>query len=318
MQNATSPARTAARKHRLIIHIHTDLDSLFGRACRLWMELLLAAGHEVELVNLGTDEDRPPPDLGPCDINLLIVGVYAMRRFGRFGLPRHGKHLLWMFDPLTRDDLATVHRHKTGLFDAIAPRLNAVMAMDAAIEAYVKRHFPALPVFRLPYLIAERFIRPPQPDSARRRDVLMLGGDTPRRREAEAFFLAAGRPPAEFVWTGLWGQARDDCRAESRISLNIHADQRHNYFDQFRAFETWAMGTAVISDPFGDGAEFGLEAGKHLEIALPAAMPAACAALLADNPRRDAMVAAAQTLLRERFTPAVWSDRMLAMIESLG
>lgn len=43
-----------------------------------------------------------------------------------------------------------------------------------------------------------------------------------------------------------------------------------------------------------------------------------CAELLADVPRREAMVQASQQLLRERFSPAAWQGRMLSMIESVA
>jgi hypothetical protein len=35
-------------------------------------------------------------------------------------------------------------------------------------------------------------------------------------------------------------------------------------------------------------------------------------------PRREAMVRASQQLLRERFSPAAWKGRMLAMIEGIA
>ena len=94
------------------VHIYTDLDMLFGRAARIWMEVLLEAGHEVEFVDLGADVKEPLPELGPCDLNLLVVGIFAYRRFAQQGLPVHGRHLLWMFDPLTRDAGASVHTPK--------------------------------------------------------------------------------------------------------------------------------------------------------------------------------------------------------------
>lgn len=302
------------------IHIYTDIDTLFGRAARLWMDVLLEAGHDVEFMDLGSGTDAPLPDVGPCDLNLLIVGIFAFERFGTQGLPRHGKHLLWMLDPLTRDSAATMHHHKARLFDVLAPRLHAVIAMDAAIERYLNQHFPALTTFRLPYLVAEKHITEPRAEAAREREVLMLGGDSPRRREAEQYFLASSVPglKAEFISGGMWGAARDAYRAGSRICLNIHADTRHTYFDQFRTFETWAAGTPVLSDICDGLAEFGIEAGVHLAMAEPKDMPAMCAELLADAPRREAMAQAAQALLRERFTPAAWRGKMLAMVDSLA
>jgi Glycosyl transferases group 1 len=314
------PASTARfAEPPLNVHIYTDIDTLFGRAARLWMDVLLEAGHEAELIDLGAATDQPLPDVGPCDINLLITGIYAMQRFSAFGLPRHGKHLLWMFDPLTKNEKATVHRPKTELFDALAPQLHAVMAMDASIERYIASHFPTLPVFRLPYLVAEKHIRAPLPESLRTRGAVMLGSETPGRRDMEARFLAAV-PPTDvaFIWRGMWGSARDTCRAEARVSLNIHADSHHAYFDQFRTFETWAVGTAVLSDMFEGAGEFGIEPGVHLAMTSPQDMPSALNALLKDVAQREALTRAAQALLRERFSPASWRDRMLSMVESLA
>jgi glycosyltransferase involved in cell wall biosynthesis len=304
----------------LIIHLYTDIDTLFGRATRLWMEVLLQAGHEVEFIDLGHSTDAPLPDMGACDLNLLVAGIYALPRFAKQGLPRHGKHVLWMFDPLTRNASATVHRHKADLFDAVAPGLHAVMAMDASIERYLGRHFPALSTFRLPYLMADKHVRAPLPEARRTRGILMLGGDTPRRREAEGLFLAGAHAHlnAEFIWSGLWGTARDACRAGARVNLNVHADPELTYFDQFRTFETWAAGTAVVSDSFEGWEDFGIEPGVHLVLAELKDLPQACAELLADIPRREAMGQASQRLLREHFSPAAWQGRMLAMIESIA
>ncbi|WP_411883060.1 glycosyltransferase [Polaromonas sp. YR568] len=301
------------------VHLYTDIDTLFGRASRLWMDVLVQAGHEVEFIDLGTSTEARLPDVGPCDVNLLVAGIYALPRFAKQGLPRHGKHALWMFDPLTRDASATVHRHKAGLFDAIAPGLHAVMAMDASMERYLAQHFPALTTFRLPYLVADKHVRAPLAEAQRTRDIIMLGGDTPRRREAERLFLTGSAPQsAEFIRGGLWGAARDACRAGARIGLNVHADNEHHYFDQFRTFETWAAGTAVVSDNFDGWEDFGMEPGVHLVIAELQDLPQACAELLADVSRREAMVRASQRLLRERFSPAVWQGRMLAMIEGIA
>jgi len=300
------------------VHVYTDIETLFGRASRVWMDTLLEAGHELEFIDLGTNTDAPMPNAGAADINVLIAGIYALPRFAKQGLPRHGKHVLWMFDPLTKNE-ASVHRHKAALFDALAPELHAVMAMDASITRYIAQSFPALAVFYLPYLVAGKHVRAPLPEAQRHRGIILLGGDTPRRREAEKHFQDAKAPlDAEFIWSGMWGAARDACRAGARISLSIHADDEHTYFDQFRAFETWAAGTVVVSDPFEGWESFGIEPGVHLAMAAPRDMPQLCAELLADVPRREAMVRASQQLLRERFSPAAWRDRMLAMIESVA
>ena len=35
------------------VHVYTDIDTLSGRASRLWMDTLLEAGHEVEFIDMG-------------------------------------------------------------------------------------------------------------------------------------------------------------------------------------------------------------------------------------------------------------------------
>jgi len=79
--------------------------------------------------------DEPLPKVGPSDANLLVAGIYATARFKKWGLPGPGKNVLWMFDPLTHQQDAVAHNHKSADFDAIAPQLDAVIAMDTSIAA---------------------------------------------------------------------------------------------------------------------------------------------------------------------------------------
>lgn len=44
-------------------------------------------------------------------------------------------------------------------------------------------------------------------------------------------------------------------------------------------------------------------------------MPAVCSNLLDDEPRRQAMVRAAQELLRREFSPACWRSVMLGLMD---
>ncbi|MES1977207.1 MAG: glycosyltransferase [Pseudomonadota bacterium] len=298
------------------IHIYTDIDNLFGKACRIWMGVLLAAGHEVEYVDLGTEKQGVLPDVGPADINLLVVGIYAFERFGKHGLPR-GKNVLWMLDPLTRNPQATVHGYKAGLFDAFAPRLDAVLAMDQPIEDYLRLHYPSLAVSQLPYLIADIHIRAPGPESARTSDVLFIGHPSPPREEAEALFRASG-VKAEFVWAGLWGKAREERLRHARIALTIHADPQHTYFDQFRTLEAWAAGTVVVSQTSDGLAPHGITPGEHLATGALAELPSLCQSLLNDADRRQAMAVAAQALLRKQFSVQRWQAHMLAAIASVS
>lgn len=298
------------------IHIYTDIATLFGRACRVWMDVLLEAGHEVELVDIGTGNARPLPDVGPSDVNLLVTGIYALERFRTWGLPRHGKNVMWMFDPLTRQEAAVMHSFKATAFDAIAPGLDAVIAMDASIAHYLEGHHPRLMTQRIPYLVSEQNITAPLAESERTGQVVFMGGNTTRRAAAEASFKASGTP-AEFVWAGLWGATRDEKRRRCRISLNIHADPAHTYFDQFRTLEAWAAGTAVATETTDGLAAWGIAPGVHLAMADLADLPEVCATLLADTGQRARMVEAAQVLLRQQFSPQRWRGEMLSVITQI-
>ncbi len=99
--------------------------------------------------------------------------------------------------------------------------------------------------------------------------------------------------------------------------LNIHADGQHTYFDQFRAFESWADGAVVVAEASRSGEELatlGITPGMHAAFAPLADLPALCRELLADAPRRQAMTQAAQQLLRTSFAPSQWRGEMLDLI----
>lgn len=298
------------------IHIYTDIANLFGQACRVWMDVLLQAGHDVELVDIGASNEKPLPEVGPCDVNLLVTGIYAFERFKTWGLPRQGKNIMWMFDPLTRQEEAVMHSHKATAFDAIASGLDAVIAMDASITRYLARHHPRLLTQQIPYLVTAQNILAPLEESERTGQVIFMGGTTPRRAAAEHDFKASGTP-ADFVWAGLWGAARDEKRRRSRISLNIHADPAHTYFDQFRTLEAWAAGTVVATETTDGLAPWGIVPGEHLAMADLADLPGVCAALLADTAQRGRMMDAAQALLRQQFSPDRWRGEMLSVISQI-
>ncbi len=280
------------------------------------MDVLLDAGHEVEYIDLGTEKEGALPDVGAADVNLLVVGIYAFERFGKHGLPR-GKNLLWMLDPLTRNPDAAVHGYKATLFDAFAPQLDAVLAMDQPIEHYLRQHYPFLAVSQLPYMVAEKHIRMPDPESARTTDVLFMGHPSPSREQAAMLFNAA-KVPAEFVWAGLWGKSREERLRHARISLTLHADPQHTYFDQFRTLEAWAAGTAMVSEATDGLAAHGIRPGEHLVMGALDDLPALCQSLLHDPARRQAITAASQTLLRQQFSVRRWQPQMLAVIQSLS
>ncbi len=294
------------------IHIYTDIHELFGPAAMAWMNDLLSCGHDVEYVDIGIGTDQLLPNVGACDVNLLVAGVFAFKRFKNCGFPKHGRNVLWMFDPLTRDD-SSEHRYKAGLFDALAPGLHAVACMDDRILKYLSAHYPQLPAVRIPYLIAPATIATPDAGSQRNTPALWLGADNARRRHAAQLFKSAG-VPARFMFEHVWGAARDRMRKDSRIMLSVHADAHHTYFDQFRAFEAWAAGCAVVAEESDDIAALGIESGVHLVMTPLEQMPTMCRKLLDDEPRRQAMVDAAQDLLRREFSPARWRDEMFRLM----
>ena len=296
------------------VHIYTDIDTLFGRACRIWMDVLLSAGHEVEYVDLGTSTSVPLPNLDHSDINLLICGICAFERFGQHGLPKGGKNILWMLDPLTSDSAASVHNYKATLFDVFANQLDAVIAMDAPIENYLHQHYPELPTFRIPYMVAEKHIRSPVPELDKALRAIFMGGTSPNRARAEQLFNAA-RVPVDFVSAGLWGVERDERLRQAAVVLSIHADSAHTYFDQFRTLDAWAAGTVLLLETTDGLDVHGIEPGVHLMMADLAEMPQACAALLKDAGTRQAMVTHAQALLQERFLPQHWSRKMLEALD---
>lgn len=298
------------------IHIYTDIANLFGQACRVWMDVVLAAGHEAEIIDIGMGNDEPLPEVGPSDVNLLVAGIYATARFKKWGLPGPGKNVLWMFDPLTHQQDAVAHNYKSADFDAIAPQLDTVIAMDTSIAAYVHRHHPGLPVIQIPYLVANKNIMTPLAEPNRTGGVLFTGGQTARRTAVDDHFKAYPLQ-AEFVWAGLWAAARDDKRRRSRISLNIHADDRHTYFDQYRTLEAWAAGTAVVTETTGGLADWGIVPETHLVIADLQYLPEVCAELLADTTKRENMTQAAQELLRAQFSPQRWRREMLSVLENI-
>lgn len=294
------------------IHVYTDIHPLFGAGAMVWVRTLLAAGHEVEYIDLGQQAESALPSVGPCDVNIMVAGIYAFERFNKAGLPAHGRHLFWLLDPLTHD-AASSHHYKAGLVAALAPRIDAVAAMDASVADWLTQDHPGLYVETLPYLVDERTITPPLPEADRVHDILWIGSDNARRRHAARLFAQAGLN-AHFVVKPVWGAERDRLRREARIVLNIHADDRHTYFDQFRAFETWAAGSVVVAEHSQDLPSMGVIPGVHLATAPLEELPALCLALLADAPRRQAMTRSAQALLRQAFTPQPHRAGMLALV----
>ncbi len=280
------------------------------------MDMLVQAGHEVELVDLGMDNRAPLPEVEPASVNLIVAGIYAWNRFQKWGLPKNGKNVLWVFDPLTHNDASLMHRHKATAFDAIAAQFDAVVAMNKPIASYLELHHPRLVTLKIPYLIAEKRIATPLDEALRRRPIIFLGGQSAHRLTVESHF-AAHKLAADFVWTGLWGEERDHWRTHCCINLNLHAEAEHTYFDQFRALETWAAGAVVLSEATDGLAEFGIEPSVHLVSADWQLMPEVCLQLLQDRACRERLTKAAQGLLREQFSMHRWKNDILRLISNL-
>lgn len=296
------------------IHLYTDVHSLFGDVAMAWLQVLDGAGHDVEYIDLGIDPALPLPAVGPCDVNLVVGGLLAADRFTRHGMPAHGKTVWCLYDPLTHDD-ASPHRSKAAQFEPLIPRLHAVAAMDGHIAGFLKRHHPGVKVLRIPYVLADARIAAPLPDAGKTIDVLFMGQPSARRREVEQHFRKAG-VALQFIEGRVWGKARDTMRRASRIILSIQIDATNAYLDQFRAVDGWAAGAVVVAEPSGDLHEHGIVNGVHLMTATPEGMSALCRDLLADAPRREALIRAGQALARERFAVSRWRGEMLAAVES--
>ena len=280
------------------------------------MNMLVQAGYEVELVDIGIDNSAPLPDVGPASVNLIAAGIYAWQRFQTWGMPKHGKNVLWLFDPLTRNDASIMHRHKAAAFDAIAAQLDVVIAMNAPVANYLEQHHPRLLALKIPYLIADERINTPAHEAQRNKSVIFLGGQSSHRLKVESYFTVH-QPGADFVWTGLWGEQRDSWRRRCCISLNLHAEIEHTYFDQFRALESWAAGSVVVTETTDGLAEFGIEPGLHLVMADWQWLPEVCSQLLQDTSSREKMTAAAQELLRKQFSMQRWKNDILKLLTNL-
>ena len=280
------------------------------------MDMLVQAGHDVELIDIGMDNDVPLPEVEPASVNLIAAGIYAWKRFHTWGMPKHGKHVLWLFDPLTRNDKSFMHRHKAAAFDAIAAQLDVALAMNTPIADYLELHHPRLATLKIPYLIADKRIAVPVAEMRRYKPVVFLGEQTHHRLQVESHFTAH-KLAIKFVWGHLWGNQRDDLRRHCCISLSLHAETEHTYFDQFRALETWAAGAVVLTETTDGLTEFDIQPGIHLSMADWHLMPELCAQLLQDKCKREKLTSAAQELLWQQFSMSHWKTDILYLLANL-
>lgn len=293
--------------------IYTDFAPLFGRLCNSWQNLLMAEGHQVDFVPLGCSDSDPIPLIEDVDLNFWVAGMFVLKRLAKVGLPRNAKNLLWMLDPLAEEGDSEGHRHKAVALDVFGNQFDTIIAMNSLIADYANRHYPNVRTYIVPITVDPIHIIAPMPDATRSLDVLHLGHRSERRQNLEKQFTEKAKFSYRFVWGGLWDEAREPVLTGSRISLKTHLDS-HVYFDQFRSFEAWAAGNALISEPSGPTEEYGVEPGVHHIVCQMDAFVDTCDEILRDAGKRSQMIAAGQELLRTRYVPAVWKDKMLEIL----
>src|SRR5438067_2204995 len=247
--------------------LYSTFGGLFGGMCRSWRDALERRGAAAEVLDLRNDWQGPLPVVDDADVNIHVAGAALLRVVGRHGLPRRGKNVLWMFEPLTDDPASEKHYHKSLLLAAVARRFDAFIGMDDRVVAYLRAHYPDVPTFRIPYTIDPGAITPPVAEGRRRIDVLWLARleRSARRRAAWGAFRQAGLP-VRLVGAGLYGERRDRVIARSRINLDVHGDHVR-YANQCRLFLAWAGGAAVVSEPCEHYPALGIEDGVHLATA---------------------------------------------------
>jgi hypothetical protein len=319
------------------VAIYTSFRPIFNRLCESWRSVFIRHGIACETVTLEKGLHGALPLVADADVHLYIGGLsmleilaakyrrlhWPQRLFTTFlqeksdtqrDRPSSVRHVLWLFEAMT-DRTDSIFAIPTRCMMKCVHWFDLVLTMDHLSHEYLSRKFPSMPLAEMPFMIAEEYVRTPLPENERTCDILMLGRATRRRRHAEALFHQRGMD-ARFVYNGLYGDERYALWGASRISVNIHRDVPF-YFDRVRTFEAWAAGTAVVSEKWGDLASFGVEEGKHLITAAYSDLPDVCASLLADVDHRQGLVRSAQTLLRNRYTPEKWSEKIIDLLCSL-
>jgi hypothetical protein len=297
--------------------LYTTFGGLFGGMCRSWRDALERGGHAAEVLDLRNEWQGPLPVVDGAGVNIHVGGTSLLRIVGRHGLPRTGKNVLWVFEPLTDDPASEKHYHKSLLLTAVARRFDAFIGMDDRVVAYLRAHYPDVPTFWIPYTIDREAITPPVAEDRRRIDILWLArlARSARRRAARDWFRRAGLA-VRLVRAGLYGAARDRVIARSRLNLEVHGDHVH-YTDQCRMFLAWAGGAVVVSEPCEHFAAFGIEDGVHLVTAELDRFPEVCRELLGDPARRGRIARAAQQLLRDRYSTERWTAAMREVVRTV-
>jgi glycosyltransferase involved in cell wall biosynthesis len=291
------------------MQIYTCMQELFGRLCASWKIEFDNLGHNAEVLELPRGYDGILPCAEDVDINLLIGGVSMFFPLVRSGFPKHGRHVLWMFEPLPADDESQIHAYKRKLFDAICRDLNAVICIDPMTLHYVGIKCPSVLTAEIPYTINPQLIRAPLPERERNHEIIHVGLPSPRRKRAQLTFLESG-VPARFIYDGCYGDVRSDLIAKAKMCLHIHRDE-YRYFCQHRILEAWSLGVPVVSEESGCLKHFGVTPGSHLVVCQFEDLRDTCARLLANIGLRNSISKAARELLLQRYCPSNWIQKML-------
>lgn len=278
---------------------------------------------------------KPLPTIEETDISVFTGGLSMLWMLAVHGLPKTGKNIIWMFEPLIETNIfaetvrkiirrfksfmgieaSDFHYGKTKTMNAIGQKLDAIVGFNSLVTKYAERHFPTVPVIEIPYTVDPQHIISPLPEAERHIDILQLGRRSSRREQAERLFNRRGGVKATFIYAGLYNEHRYEVISQSKISLQIHGS-RPFYFNQHRIFEAWAAGSVVVSEAFSPEMD-GVEEGKHLIVAELEDFPEVCNELLADREKRHEIVNASQELLKSSFLPDKWSDDLLRVLASV-
>jgi Glycosyl transferase family 2/Glycosyl transferases group 1 len=165
------------------------------------------------------------------------------------------------------------------------------------------------------------------PGADRSVDVLFLGRASRRREQLLASWAPAlWRRRSRLVLSDnlspnpatsesfVAGEEKRRLLADSKLLLNVHGDEEP-YFEWLRVLEAIHCGAVVVSEWSTDYAP--LVAGEHFLSGRPESLAAIAEGLLADEPRRRAMRAAAYELIRERLPMSAAAERLAEAAERL-
>lgn len=130
-----------------------------------------------------------------------------------------------------------------------------------------------------------------------------------RRGRLLATMAADRNGPRLTALPSVWGPARSDVLREARVLLDVH--RVPGTFVGIRLVLALAAGVAVVTEPMPDPRPF-VPGVTHLEASADRLL-ATARALVADEPRRRALVSAGQALLAERL---LLTDSLEALLRS--